>query len=80
MAKVMISVPEELLDRIDARVAATAAASRSAWLAELAERELSRPAPEEMRAAVRRGRRVFARLGAFDSGAEIRKERDSRKW
>jgi metal-responsive CopG/Arc/MetJ family transcriptional regulator len=51
MAKVLVSIPDELLDRIDAR-AKGLGESRSGYLRQLAERDL--PSEEKRRAEVKR--------------------------
>ena len=78
MAKVMISLPDDALRRIDER-AAEQGTSRSAWLLALAERELSKPSREEMLAIIERSRARFAHTPSTDATAEIRKDRDSRR-
>lgn len=79
MAKVMISLADDLLTRIDARVEQEET-SRSAWLARLAGQELSRATAAEMDVAIARGRKALVHMAGFDSGEEIRKDRDSHKW
>lgn len=78
MAKVMVSIPDELLVEIDAE-AARRSTSRSALLAAAARRELSRPRSAEMMAIIEESRRRFERAGPFDSADLIRAERD-RRW
>jgi hypothetical protein len=81
MAKVLVSLNDALLRRID-RVAKASGLSRSAYLAKLAERDTARSeGPGTMRAA----RRALARLDALfeggpdeDSTVAIRAERDAR--
>lgn len=79
VAKVMISLPEELLDRID-RAAAERQTSRSGFLRGAAERELGRPTVEEIERAMREGEELLADYGPFDSTQLIREDRDSRKY
>ncbi len=77
MAKVMVSIPDRLLERIDeaARVRGT---SRSGLLQVAAERELSRRSPEEMRAAIALARAAMRGAPQVDAVAAIREERDRR--
>ncbi len=75
--KVMISMPEDLLERVD-RVAGERGTSRSAFLQEVVRRELGWPDPVAFDAALERGRSALARTGAFESAELIREERDAR--
>ena len=77
MAKVMVSIPDGLLDRID-EAARARGTSRSGLLQVAAERELSRRSPEEMRAAIARGRAAMAGAPDLDPAEAIRAERDLR--
>jgi metal-responsive CopG/Arc/MetJ family transcriptional regulator len=77
MAKVMISLPDDLLDRID-REAARRHSSRSALLQEAARHELGWPDPAALDAAVARAREAMAGAKAFESAALVRAERDAR--
>lgn len=77
MAKVMISFPDDLLERIDEE-AGRRHSSRSALLQEAARRELGWPDPAVIDAAVARARRALARAGGFESAALIRAERNAR--
>ena len=81
MAKVLISVSEELLRRID-RIAKARGLSRSRYLAELAERDVARSAGPGSSPAVRRSLSrldgLFAQGPAGDSTDAIRAERDGR--
>ena len=76
-AKVMISLPPDLLERLD-RVAGERGTSRSALLQEVVRRELGWPDPVAFDAALGRGRRALAATGAFESAELIREERDAR--
>jgi hypothetical protein len=76
-AKVMISLPADLLERLD-RVAGERGTSRSAFLQEVVCRELGWPDPVAFDAALERGRRALAATGAFESAEVIRAERDAR--
>jgi predicted transcriptional regulator len=77
MTKVLISVPEDLLQRID-REAKIRRVTRSRFLEDAARRELSQPGREAIAAALERGRRALAGVGEFDSADLIRRDRDSR--
>jgi predicted transcriptional regulator len=77
MAKVMISMPDDLLDRLD-REAERRRSSRSALLQEAARRELGWPAPASVDAAVTRARAALADAGSFESAELVRAERDAR--
>jgi predicted transcriptional regulator len=76
-AKVMISMPEDLLERLD-RVAGERGTSRSALLQEVVRRELGWPDPVAFEAALDRGRRALSGARAFESAELIREERDAR--
>ena len=77
MAKVMISLPDDLLGRVDAE-AKRRSTSRSALLATAVRRELERRDPEEVAAAIARSRERFRQSGDFESAELIRAERDAR--
>jgi predicted transcriptional regulator len=77
VAKVLISLPDELLMRID-REAKRRRSSRSGFLQQAAQRELGWPDPTPLDAALDRGRAALAGAGAFESADLIRSERDSR--
>lgn len=77
MAKVMISLPDDVLARIDAAVSARST-TRSAFLREAARRELERRGPEEIDAAVARLRESMEGAESFDSTEWFRVDRDSR--
>ena len=77
MAKVMISLPDEVLARLDAE-ARRRGTSRSALLKEAALRELGRPDQRALDAAVTRSRARFERAGRFDAAALVRADRDAR--
>jgi predicted transcriptional regulator len=78
MAKVMVSLPEDLLARID-QEAERRAVSRSALLAEAARRELSRPDPARVAEAIVRSERRFARAGSFDAADLVQADRHIRR-
>lgn len=75
--KIMISMPEDLLERVD-RVAGERGTSRSAFLQEVVRRELGWPDPVAFDAALERGRSALAGVGAFEAAELIREERDAR--
>ena len=80
MAKVLVSLDDGLLRRID-QTAKTRGLSRSAYLAGLAEHDTIRSAPGASRAARRALARLdqpFARSPPEDSTIAIRGERDAR--
>jgi predicted transcriptional regulator len=77
MAKVMISIPDDLLERID-RLAGEQQLSRSGFLRKLAVSELDRPTPEAVRRALDEGQRLFTEAGPFESEELIREARDER--
>lgn len=81
MAKVLVSLNDALLRRVD-RIAKARGVSRSAYLAELAERDAARSeGPGASRAAQRALERLdtlFADGPAEDSTVAIRTERDAR--
>ncbi len=75
--KVMISLPDDLLERID-RAAAERHTSRSAFIQEATRRELGWPDPTAIEAALGRARAALAGAGQFESARLIRAERDRR--
>lgn len=75
--KVMVSIPDELLERID-READERGTSRSAFLQEAAQRELGWPDPARVDAALERGRAALAGVGSFEAAELIRAEREER--
>jgi Ribbon-helix-helix protein, copG family len=80
MAKVLVSLDDALLRRVD-QTAKARGISRSAYLAGLAEHDTIRSAPDATRAARRalaRLDQLFAGSPAEDSAIAIRGERDAR--
>lgn len=81
MAKVLVSLNDALLRRID-RIARSRGLSRSAYLADLAERDAARVSGPGASLAARRALarldELFERSSAGDSTAAIRAERDAR--
>ena len=78
MSKVMISLPDELLRRLD-REARRRSMTRSGLLAAAAQRELSRRDPDAVAAAILRSERRFQSAGAFEAAALVRADRDARR-
>lgn len=78
MAKVMVSLSDELLAQLDAEVARRST-SRSALLAVAARRELTRQDPAELTAALERSERRFRDAGSFESADLVRSERDDQR-
>ncbi len=74
MAKVLISLPDELLERLD-REATRRNDTRSGFLQKAARRELGWPDPAVVESALERGRTALAKLD-LDSAAAIRRSRD----
>ncbi|MHB1855019.1 MAG: ribbon-helix-helix protein, CopG family [Acidimicrobiales bacterium] len=77
MAKVMVSLPEDLVRELD-REAARRSVSRSALLATAARRELDRPDPDAVSEAIARSERRFQSEPAFEAAELVRRDRDSR--
>jgi hypothetical protein len=81
MSKVLVSMDDRLLKRID-RAAKSQGLTRSAYLADLARRDLASitgPGKDpEVRRALRELDRLFADSRACDTTAAIRADRDSR--
>ena len=78
MAKVMISLADELLAEIDAE-AKRRSTSRSALLATAARRELARRDNGLVAAAIERSEQRFRNSGAFEAADLVRADRDSRR-
>ena len=76
MGKVLVSMPDELLEAIDAAVDRRGT-TRSAFLQAAARTALASPDPALIRAALERGRGAIADLGAFESRDLIRAVRDA---
>ena len=77
MTKVLISMPDELLARIDLE-AARRQTSRSGFLQEAARTELGWASAETIDAALARGRVALAGIGSFDAAELIRETRQAR--
>lgn len=78
MAKVMVSLADDLLAEIDAE-AERRSTSRSALLAAAARRELTRRDNDLVAAAIERSEQRFSRSGRFESADLVRADRDSRR-
>lgn len=78
VAKVMVSLPDDLLAELDAEVARRAT-TRSALLARATRRELDRRDPAEVLRALERSERRFRAAGRFDSADLVRTDRDDRR-
>ncbi len=74
MAKVLISMPDDLLDRID-REARARGTNRSRFLQEAARRQLGWPTVEALDAALERAREALVDIGSFESADLIREQR-----
>jgi predicted transcriptional regulator len=77
MAKVLISIPDDLLERLD-REAQRRSTSRSALLQDAARRQLGWPDADVMDTALERGRAALSAAGAFESAELVRGSRDQR--
>jgi hypothetical protein len=84
MAKVLISIPEDVLAQVD-KEAAVRGVSRSQFMREAALREMGWPDPERLGVALQRGRAALQGAGQFESATLIeidrhgRDERDQRR-
>lgn len=77
MSKVMVSLSEDLLRRIDTE-ARRRSTTRSGFLAVAAHRELSRRDPAAVREAIERSERRFKQAPAFEAADMVRHDRDAR--
>lgn len=77
MSKVLISMPDDLLEEVD-REAATRGTSRSGLLQQAVRRELEHSSKVVIEQALSRGRQALATAGSFESADLIRRERQSR--
>lgn len=75
MSKVMISLPEDLLRRLDSE-ARRRSMTRSGLLAAALQRELERRDPEEVAAAIARSEHRFRAAGPFDAADLVRADRE----
>jgi len=76
VAKILISMPDDLLGAIDSAVEQQGT-TRSAFLQHAARVALATPDPARVKAALERGRGALVGVGAFDSAALIRADRDT---
>jgi predicted transcriptional regulator len=76
MTKVLISVPDELLQRIDGEARARSL-TRSAFIEEAARHELGWSGADAIDAALALGRQALAGSGAFESAELIRLDRET---
>jgi Arc/MetJ-type ribon-helix-helix transcriptional regulator len=75
--KVLVTMPNELLERID-RETATLGQTRSEFFQEAVRRRLGWPDPLAIDAALLRGRAALAEVGGFESADVIRAQREER--
>jgi predicted DNA-binding protein len=75
--KVLVTMPNDLLKRVDLE-AKRLGKTRSGFLQEAAERQLSGPDPRLIEAALERGQAALAGIGSFESAEAIRADRDER--
>jgi metal-responsive CopG/Arc/MetJ family transcriptional regulator len=78
MAKVMVSLKDDLLGEIDAE-AERRHTTRSAFLAVAASRELARRDSATVQAAIARSEQRFRGAGSFDAADLVRDDRESRR-
>lgn len=79
MAKVMISLPDDLLRRLDAE-ARRRSMTRSGLLAATIQLALARRDVDSVRKAIERSRERFADENAFEAAELVRADRDDRRW
>jgi predicted transcriptional regulator len=77
MTKVLITVPDELLQRIDLEAKARRL-TRSRFMEEASRRDLGSPGSDVIQAAVERSRQALAGVGEFESSDLIRRDREAR--
>ena len=78
MAKVMVSLKDDLLGAIDAEVDRRHT-TRSAFLALAASRELARRDSATVQAAITRSEQRFRATGSYEAADLVRDDRDSRR-
>jgi len=76
-AKVLVTIPNDLLARID-RETESLGQTRSEFLQEAARRRLGWPDPLAIDAALLRGRAALSKSGSFESADVIRAQREER--
>jgi hypothetical protein len=77
MAEVVVSIPDELLEEIDAEVARKATTRAAVLRMRLSQGRLRRD-PEVIGAAIARAEELFRDAGPFDSTELVRADRDWR--
>lgn len=77
MSKILVSLPDDLLERID-REARARGSTRSRFLQEAALHQLGWPSPGALEAALGRGRAALADAGSFESADLVRTQRQAR--
>jgi predicted transcriptional regulator len=77
MVKVLVSIPEDLLERVD-REAEQRGLTRSGLLQQAARHELGWPDTATIDAALDRARTALAGVGSFESVDVIRSQREAR--
>ncbi len=77
MAKVMVSLPDELMGQLDAE-AKRRGTTRSGLLADVVRRELAFPTPDAVRHAVAFLEECFAGSPPFEAADMVRLDRDER--
>ena len=77
MSKVLITIPDDMLEHID-RAARARKTTRSRFMQEAALHELGWPEPAAMDAALARAREALASAGSFESAELIRRDREAR--
>jgi predicted transcriptional regulator len=78
MAKVMVSLPDDLLKSLDEE-AHRRSVTRSGLLASAVRRELARRDPDAVAAAIARSERRFLGAGTFEAAELIRRDRDAHR-
>jgi metal-responsive CopG/Arc/MetJ family transcriptional regulator len=76
-AKVLVTIPNDLLERID-RETESLGQTRSEFLQEAARRRLGWPDPLAIDAALLRGRAALSQSGSFESADVVRAQREER--
>lgn len=77
MSKILVSLPDDLLERID-REARARGSTRSRFLQEAAWRQLGWPSHGTLEAALGRGRAALAGVGSFESADVVHEQRVAR--
>jgi hypothetical protein len=77
MSKVLITIPDDLLEHID-RAARARKTTRSRFIQDAALHELGWPEPGVLDAALARARDALASTGPFESADLIRRDREAR--